>query len=210
MTPLVGTRGGDRGWEPGTLAPPPATGAKYRERVRRGASRPRWQPHGQYEGGSPLGLYYSVFTAWLLQSSVWRGKELIVYLWINWKHQHADWATNWLGLCWTICTSSSSSEPVSRPRDSSAALFCLFVFTFAGLVSGDWGWGDDESVTPSSHHPATCMAGYGGHWEEARGVSHWPAGGRVVMQTGQTGDVTKKVHTSRWVMVGSIIFLCIV
>ena len=107
-------------------APPPATGAKYRERVRRGASRLQWQSHGQYEGCSPLGLYYSLLGCYRAR----RGKELIVYLWINWKHQHADWAQNWLGLCWTICTSSSSSESMSRPRDSSAALFCVFVSTF--------------------------------------------------------------------------------
>ena len=89
-------------------APPPATGAKYRERVRRGASRLQWQSHGQYEGCSPLGLYcYSLLGCYRAR----RGKELIVYLWINWKHQHADWAQNWLGLCWTICTSSGSSEP---------------------------------------------------------------------------------------------------
>ena len=42
-----------------------------------------------------------------------------------------------------------------------------------------------------------------GYWLQSslggrrRGVSHWPAGGRVAMQT---GDVTKKVHTSGWVL----------
>ena len=146
-------------------APPPATGAKYRERVRRGASRLQWQSHGQYEGCSPLGLYYSLLGCYRAR----RGKELIVYLWINWKHQHADWAQNWLGLCWTVCTSSSNSESMSRPRDSSAALFCVFVSTFAGLVSDDWCWGDDESVTPSSRHqplPAWLVTGYSPHWEE--------------------------------------------
>ena len=40
MTPLVGTRGGDTrvGARHPRPAPPPATGAKYRERVRRGAT----------------------------------------------------------------------------------------------------------------------------------------------------------------------------
>ena len=129
-TPGGDTRRGQEGGRVGARhprpAPPPATGAKYRERVRRGASRLQWQSHGQYEGCSPLGLYYSLLGCYRAR----RGKELIVYLWINWKHQHADWAQNWLGLCWTICTSSSSSESMSRPRDSSAALFCVFVSTF--------------------------------------------------------------------------------